>query len=119
MTIRTPGEMWDRFQRYLSDKEPTGKADKDGNLPLHQNLIGSHAKHKALFVEANTEPKEESGPKLKPYCPTCGSGNVFKDATVVWDTEKGEWVLSGIFDDVQCDHCEDYKIRNLDWKEHP
>lgn len=49
----TPEEMWERFEKFLANKEPLGKPDKNGVLPPHKNVIGSIEKYKRIFLEAN------------------------------------------------------------------
>ena len=38
-------------------------------------------------------------------CITCGSPDVYADATARWNAQKGEWVLGTVHDDRYCDQC--------------
>jgi len=41
-----------------------------------------------------------------PYCPTCQSEDVVKDAWACWNPETGLWELENVFDDEFCKKCE-------------
>ncbi|MNK14380.1 hypothetical protein D3C87_324980 [compost metagenome] len=54
----TPEQMWDNFMELLKESEPIREASKKkGEPPVtlpHLNLIGSAAKYRKIFVQANT-----------------------------------------------------------------
>jgi hypothetical protein len=39
-------------------------------------------------------------------CNSCGSENVWSDASAAWDSELQEWVLLNVFDNEWCDDCD-------------
>lgn len=50
----------------------------------------------------------------RPTCTECGSHDVKADAWAEWDAEKGDWVLSQVFDSTTI--CEDCGGEcSLDW----
>lgn len=45
-------------------------------------------------------------PADRPVCSRCGGTEISVDAAARWDEEKGDWIISGVFDDGHCDDCE-------------
>jgi len=41
-----------------------------------------------------------------PYCRTCGSERVVKDAWACWNPQTGLWELQAVFDQEYCEQCE-------------
>jgi hypothetical protein len=44
--------------------------------------------------------------KIKYVCNHCGGDNVTRDAWAAWDDDKGDWILSNVFDYAFCLDCE-------------
>ena len=51
----------------------------------------------------------------RPVCKYCGSPEVVADASVRWDEEVQEWIISSVYDDVFCDECTNEGTPN--WEE--
>ena len=49
-----------------------------------------------------------------PFCRSCGSEQVARDAWACWNPETGLWELEQVFDDAHCHACEG--STKLDWK---
>lgn len=49
----------------------------------------------------------QANKKLRMTCSNCGGENVSCDATVQWDIDQQDWIISGIHDGDFCDDCED------------
>ena len=50
-----------------------------------------------------------------PYCRTCGSERVVRDAWASWNAETGLWELQNVFDQEFCEACE--AATSFDWKQ--
>jgi hypothetical protein len=44
--------------------------------------------------------------RIKYVCLHCGGDNVTRDAWAAWDADKGDWILSNVFDYAFCQDCE-------------
>lgn len=58
-----------------------------------------------------------SGAKLIPYCASCGSSEVRKDALAQWDEAFQVWTLVTTFDHVICQDCGERC--DLEWRAQP
>ena len=39
-------------------------------------------------------------------CTNCGSTEIVRDASVIWDTSTQQWEISGIYDYIFCEGCD-------------
>lgn len=58
-----------------------------------------------------------SDPKRIPYCASCGSSEVHKDASAQWDEVFQEWTLVTTFDCATCQDCGEEC--DLEWRAQP
>ena len=49
---------------------------------------------------------EKVKPKVRMKCRTCGSEDVARDASVVWDSDAQKWIRDELFDKYYCYKCE-------------
>jgi hypothetical protein len=51
--MKTPDQMWDDFVKHLNKQQPLGAGKP------HQNFLGSIAKYRTVFMEANETTNEQ------------------------------------------------------------
>ena len=65
--------------------------------------------------QADTVPTGEivAAPEM-PFCRTCGSDNVVRDAWASWNADTQQWELEDVFDYAFCKACEE--TARIEWK---
>jgi len=58
----------------------------------------------------------EARPCVEPKCQRCGSSELIRDASAVWDCAAQQWVLAGVYDCTICQACEAQSDSLCEWQ---
>jgi len=45
--------------------------------------------------------------KVTKHCHSCGSQDVWRDASATWDVDAQQWELNNVYDALFCEECEE------------
>jgi len=80
---------------------------KFSNMADEIDECWSDASDQGIEIEEVEVVGDSPLPVKRPLCPKCGSHNITRDASAIWDDNAKAWVLSDLQDAIYCEHCDE------------